>query len=72
MSRDKDKFEQRNWPNGKRKMRSNIRTPDDKDNLDKGKVVSLGAQVYRFTASHVISGMQRRWQPLPPLGASEW
>jgi len=58
----------------KRKLRSNIRTPDEtKDNLDKGKVVSPGAQVYKSycSACHQRDG-KGDGSRFPPLGASEW
>ena len=58
----------------KRKMRSNIRTPDEtKDNLDKGKVVSPGAQLYKSycSACHQRDG-KGDGSRFPPLGASEW
>ena len=58
----------------KRKMRSNIRTPDEtKDNLDNGKVVSPGAQLYKSycSACHQRDG-KGDGSRFPPLGASEW
>ena len=72
---DKDKFGTAQLAGmEKRKMRSNIRTPDEtKDNLDKGKVVSPGAQVYKSycSACHQRDG-KGDGSRFPPLGASEW
>lgn len=57
----------------KRKLNSNIRTPDEvNDNLDKDKPVA-GGQVYSVycTACHQRNGLGDM-QRFPPLAASEW
>lgn len=58
----------------KRKLLSNIRTPDEtKDNLDLGKAVAPGAQVYLSycSACHQRDG-KGDGSRFPPLGGSEW